>query len=268
MIRHDLTIEQYHAMPEISKSGLDDLNRSPAHFYALHRDPNRPPQETKSGQLEGNLAHCAILEPETFDMRYVVGPAVNRNTKAWKEFVEENSDFIAIQPDQYEAAWRQAESVRALPEVGEALENGAAEVSAFWMDPVTKSKCRCRPDWVHYATESGVILLDVKTYSIASPDEFRRQAARKRYHMQDAFYSDGFAQASGKDVLAFVFVVVETEYPYAACAMMLDGSSRDQGRADYARNLATYARCEQTGEWPGYSKEISLISLPAWAFQE
>lgn len=263
-----LDIEQYHAMSAVSKSQLDTLEMSPAIFYARHRHPERPAPVEKSGQLEGNLAHCAILEPEEFEKRYVVGPTANRNTKVWKEFVDANPERVAIQNDQYETAVRQAASVRSLPEIRAALDAGKPEVSAFWTDAASGVECRCRPDWMHNVSDSAVILLDVKTYSSADPDEFRRQAARKRYHVQDAFYSDGFAAASGLDVLAFVFVAVETEWPYAANAMMLDGASRDQGRFDYHRNLATYAKCAAADEWPGYSKEIQLITLPAWAFQD
>lgn len=268
MIIDNLDIDEYHTRSEISKSQLDTLDLSPAIFYARHRDPQRPPAPQRAGQLDGQLAHCAVLEPNEFEKRYVVGPTLNRNTKAWKEFVEANSDRIAIQQDQYDTAMRQAASVRALPEVREALDQGHAERSAFWTDPETGVNCRCRPDWTHPVGESSVILLDVKTYSLASADEFRRQAARKRYHVQDAFYTDGYSEAADVDVLAFVFVAVETEYPFAANAMMLDGASRDQGRADYQRNLHTYQRCEETGEWPGYSKEIQMITLPAWAFQD
>ncbi|MDN7481888.1 PD-(D/E)XK nuclease-like domain-containing protein [Burkholderia orbicola] len=266
MLNYDLSIDAYHALPPVSKSQLDTINVSPAHFWALHRDPQRPTQITRSGQLEGSLAHCAILEPDEFSKRYVLGPALNRNTKGWKEFVEANPDRIAIQQDQYDTAWRQSDAVRALPEIREALSRGRAEVSAFWTDPATGVACRCRPDWVHDLTESSVLLVDVKTFSSAGPDEFRRQAARKRYHVQDAFYSDGYEHAAGKEVRAFVFVAVETEWPFAAHAMMLDDMSRQQGRDDYARNLATYARCEAVCEWPGYSKEITLITLPQWAF--
>jgi hypothetical protein len=269
MLIHDLPIDEYHSRPEVSKSGLDDLNQSPAIYFARHLNPDRPAVEPKSGQLEGQLAHCAILEPDEFGKRYAIGPTVRRNTKVWTEFVDSLAPgIVAIQQDQADVAWRQAESVRALPEIREALLRGRAEVSAFWTDPVTGVKCRCRPDWVHQCNETSVILIDVKTYGSASPDEFRRQAARKRYHVQDAYYGDGFEHASELAVLAFIFVAVETEWPYASNAMMLDGASRDQGRFDYSRDLGVYAQCQQSGEWPGYSKEIQLITLPAWAFQD
>ncbi|ACR29198.1 PD-(D/E)XK nuclease-like domain-containing protein [Burkholderia glumae] len=268
MLEYNLSIEAYHAMAPVSKSQLDDIDVSPFHFYARHRDPNRPARETKSGQLEGQLAHCAILEPDEFGKRYVIGPSVRRNTKVWTEFVEAHPDRIAIQQDQADVAWRQSDSVRALPDVRDALSRGHAEVSAFWTDPETGVECRCRPDFAHDLDNTSVVLLDVKTFSSADPDEFRRQAARKRYHVQAAYYTDGYAAASGLDVAAFIFVAVETEWPYAASAVMLDQISLEQGRADYRRNLATYARCSAANEWPGYSRDISLISLPQWAFQD
>lgn len=262
---HSLSIEEYHAMPAISKSGLDSIDLSPAIYYARHVDPNRPPRGPKAGQLEGNLAHCAILEPAEFESRYAIGPSVNRNTKVWKEFVEANPDKVAIQHDQYEAATRQAASVRALPEVGAAFAEGKPEVSAFWRDAETGVDCRCRPDWVHPVGDESVILLDVKTYSIASANEFNKQVARKRYDVQAAFYSDGYAAASGLNVLGFVFVAAETEWPHAANAFMLDAQGLAAGREKYMRNLRTYAECLRTGKYPGYSTGINVISLPSWA---
>lgn len=267
-LREGLGIEQYHAGPGISKSGLDTIARSPAHFHALHMDPARPPRKTKAGQLEGELAHCATLEPAEFLRRYAVGPAVSRATKEWKAFVEANPGRTAIQPDQYDTAMRQAESVRKLPEIREALERGQPEVSAYWMDEETGVLCRCRPDWTHDCGGNGVILLDLKTYSDARADEFARQVARKRYHVQDAFYRDGYAAASGRDVLAFVFVAVESEWPHAASALMLDDASMAKGQRLYRRDLKTYADCLRADTWPGLGDSIHVINLPAWALNK
>lgn len=260
-----LDIDEYHSLDPVSKSQLDTLDLSPAIFFARHRAADRPAPVEKAGQLEGQIAHCAILEPAEFEKRYVIGPTLKRNTKAWKEFVEAHSGRVAIQHDQYEAATRQAVSVRALPDIRDALATGKPEVSAFWIDAGTGVECRCRPDFVHPVRDDAVLLLDVKTFSSAAPNEFRRQVARKGYDKQAAMYSDGYEAASGKEVLGFIFLAVENEYPYAANAFMLDDESLDSGRQKYRRNLRTYAECVRTNTWPGYSTGIDVIRLPQWA---
>lgn len=261
----DLPIESYHADEDsISHTGLLDMAQSPYHFHALHLDGLRPPRPAKAGQLEGSMAHCAILEPFAFDKRYVVGPEVNRNTKVWHEFVESHPTVTCIQPDQRDTALAQSIAVNCLPDIAALLKDGRPEVSAYWRDPMTGVLCRCRPDFVSPAGK-GVILLDVKTYSDASPAEFARQVARKGYHQQAAYYSDGYALASGKAVLGFVFVAVETSWPFAASACMLDDPSLEAGRVHYRALLDRYAECRATNTWPGYGQTIELISLPAWA---
>ena len=282
-------IDVYHQGPGISKTGLDLIERSPAHYHAEYLDPNRPPRENDetTARLVGHLAHCAILEPAEFDRRYAVLPpdAPRRPTSAqwnaknpsadsmmamawWREWLAANEGRTVITHDQRETALRQAESVCRLPDIRDALDRGRPEVSAYWRDPVTGVLCRCRPDWRHDAGERSVILVDVKTYSNAAPAEFARQIARMRYHVQAAYYSDGYAQAAGVDVLAFIFLAVETEYPYAASAVMLDDAALEQGRAEYRRNLDTYAACLKSGEWPGYPTGIQPVSLPAWALTD
>ena len=263
---YHLASEAYHAGEGVSNSGLALIAKSPAHYFARKLDPHRPPETAKAGQLEGTLAHCATLEPGEFDARHVVGPPGRRGTKVWDAFEASlTAGQIGINGNQREAAFAQAASLRALPDVAVLLAHGRPEVSAYWIDEKTGELCRCRPDWVHPINDDSVILLDVKTYSDASPREFSRQVARKGYHLQDAFYSDGYAIASGKKVLAFVFAAVETSYPYAACACMLDDQGRDVGRAEYRRLLDRYADCKRTNSWPGYSQAVELISLPAWA---
>ncbi len=268
-LHFDLPIEVYHADDTtISKSGLDDIARSPAIYFALHAERDRVPPPVPTPQMFiGTLAHCATLEPDAFAKRYVVGPSVRRNAKAWIEFADKAAaeGREPIQPDQYEAAMRMAESVRRLPEVGTALAIGKPEVSACWRDERTGALCRCRPDWVHQVNESGVILVDLKTTGDASPGAFARTVTSWRYHVQDAFYEDGYAAASGLEVLGFIFAVVEREFPYAASACMLVEEDIEAGRRVYERNLATYAQCLRTGVWPGFGDGIQLITLPPWA---
>lgn len=276
--------EAYHAGPGISNSGLSDIAQSPWHYYSRHLDPNRPPPVEKAGQLEGTLAHCAILEPDEFDKRYVVLPAdaprrpssIQRNAKKpsaetvkaiewWDDWNAKTNGAATITPEQRDVALRQRDAVWALPDIASALSKGRPEVSAYWTDPETGVLCRCRPDWVHEAG-SGVVLLDVKTFSDARPHEFKMQIARKGYHRQAAFYTDGYALAANVRVLGFIFVAVEMPWPNAAAAVMLDDDSLDLGRRIYRQNLDLYAECLARNEWPAYSSAIELVTLPAYAF--
>lgn len=258
-VYYEMPNAEYQASPGVSHTGLTDFAQSPFHFFARHLDPNRPARETKAGQLEGSLTHCAALEPEHFDARYPVGPALNRNTKAWKEFAEQHPGRDCIQPDQRTAAFAQAKSVRA--KLGGLMDTGRAEVSAFWIDPITGELCRCRPDWVHPIGD-GVILVDLKTYSDASPREFARQVLRKGYHRQAAHYTDGFSIASGLPVVGFVFAAVETTWPYAASAVMLDDDYLQAGRLLNRDLLNRYSECRAANHWPAYGDSIEEIEMP------
>lgn len=266
-IYQDIANEDYHASPGVSNSGLGLILQSPYHYWSHTLDPQRPPREPTQPQEDGTIAHCAILEPDEFANRYVVGPPVSRATKAWKEFCELHPGKTVIKPEQYTRAMRQRDAVWRIKDVAEALSAGRPEVSAYWYDPETRALCRCRPDWVHDAG-SGVILLDVKTCGDASPREFERQCARMDYHRQDAFYSDGYALACGKPVLAFIFVSVEHDFPSAASALTLDDDSKAAGRRQYRRALDLYAECAKADRWPGYPDHIDEMRLPVWALAE
>lgn len=263
----DISNDDYHSGPGISNSGLGDILQSPFHYWSRHLDPSRPERPPTQPQEDGTVAHCAILEPDEFQHRYVVGPDANRNSRKWKDFCEIHDDKVVIKPDQYTRAMRQRDAVWRIPEVAKALSKGRAEVSAYWNDPNTGVLCRCRPDFVHEA-DAGDILIDVKTYTDARPVEFERQCARMNYHRQDAFYSDGWAEATGRVVLGFIFVSVEMPWPFSAAAATLDDASRKAGYDQYRRALDEYARCLRADQWPGYPDSIQLMRLPPWKLEE
>lgn len=62
----ELTNEQYHAIPAVSKSDLDKIDRSPAH-YKFAKDNPQPPT---TAMIRGTIVHAAILEPDRFEVDY------------------------------------------------------------------------------------------------------------------------------------------------------------------------------------------------------
>jgi exodeoxyribonuclease VIII len=257
--------EVYHSIPAMSAGGLKRMQQSPAHFYGLQLDPNRPASEPTPAMRNGTLVHCALFEPHALGERYAVKPeGHDGRTAAGKAWLAANAGRELVSPDAMTAARAQAAAIRELPDVAALLAEGIPEPSAFWIDDYTSELCKCRPDWVSPAGD-GVILVDGKTCVEASPEGFSRAIWNFAYHLQAAWYSEGYEQATGRRVHGFVFAAVESSWPYAAAAYMLGDDVLDKARAECRRLLYLYADCKRTGKWPGYAPGINLINLPRWA---
>ena len=107
----------------------------------------------------------------------------------------------------------------------------------------------------------------MKSTADASPEEFARSIAKYRYHVQDAFYSEGYYQATGQWPRGFVFIAVEKTAPYAVACYSLDDDAKAYGRELFQRDLETLLEAEKSQEWTAYSQEIETLSLPAWAYR-
>lgn len=265
MIRYNLTASDYHAHPAISKSQLDMIAKSPAHFKA-HLDGEIERTETPAMRL-GTALHCAVLEPERFELEYVAAPDFgDGRTKAAKEakaaFEAEHAGKLVLSASEYasivgmSASFSRAATSSIL--LGRSLRR---EASVFWTDDTTGIECRCRPDALG---DDGAVIVDLKTTDDASPAAFAKSIAKYGYHRQAAFYIDGVEAATGKRP-AFVFAVAEKTAPFACAFYSLDDASTEQGRRENRRNLLTLAACRASGDWPGYIDQIEMISLPAWA---
>lgn len=265
-----LSNDLYHKGPGLSSTGVRRILKSPFHFFAATL-PNDRPKVTNAGQFNGTLTHCATLEADQYPKRFRVGPAVNKNTNAWRDYVAEwaAQGVQVIGVDQHEAAQAQASSLHANPSIGPLIAQGVTEVSAYWIDPTTGVLCKCRPDCVT-AIDYGlsVMLTDVKTTPDASRDAFARTVLQHGYHYQAAWYIDGFAIASGLEVQDMLFAVVESDYPYASAPYLLPQEAIDYARRRNRYALTRYASCMTAQDWPGYDIEPQVLSLPAWGLRD
>jgi hypothetical protein len=260
-IHPDLSNEAYHASPGISKSGLWKIyTQSPAHFKYS------PRKETKAFDF-GQASHSAILEPETFEARVMRGPADRRGNK-WADAVAEanNSKRRLLIEEDYDAVLELRDAVHADPFLNALIVSPHSQVehSSFWIDPETGAQCRSRPDL--YRADLG-IMVDVKSTASAHPQAFARSVVNYGYHAQEAWYSAGH-RANGLKVEGFVFLAFEKEAPYVTARYELPPSIVEDGRAICQKALARFAECEATGEWPGYSSEITELAFKRWAYQE
>jgi exodeoxyribonuclease VIII len=247
----NMTNAEYHAMPGISKSGLDLINKSPAHYKWAHENPT---PQTPAMRI-GSLTHLAVLEPDRFDAECVVLPSLDRRTKAGKEafeqFQADHPGFEMLTSDEHTRIIGIRDAVRAHPMGRKLLDRIAqVEVSTFWKDEDTGVDCRCRPDGI---LDNGM-LIDLKTTTDAGR-EFERSVRQFRYHVQAAFY------AMGNGGAPMIFIAAEKDPPYMVACYMFDPDTIADGEYDARQNLKTYAECLATDTWPGYSAGIQTISI-------
>ena len=252
----------YHAHEAISKSGLDKIAISPAHYQAYLQGKGK-----RTAVLEfGSALHDYILLPQNFQNDYIVLPeAFNSRTKDGKAQLEawQEDGKIIIKNEDFEKIQAMAQSVQNHPAASELLKVGESEVSIFWQDENTSELCRCRPDFLN---EQYNVIVDLKTTQDASPKGFAKSMANYRYHVQAAFYMQGVYQATGIYPERFIFVAIEKEPPYAVGVYDLNNAAIELGRELYQRDLLTFHQAKQSHQWQAYNQGIETLSLPAWAF--
>ncbi|MGJ8525213.1 Exodeoxyribonuclease 8 [Halomonadaceae bacterium LMG 33818] len=255
--------EVYHAGAGVSKSQLDLIHKSPSLFQW---SCNAPEDESKKTALNmGDACHARILEPERYRLEYAIGPEnAPRNTKAgkesWAEFEASLTGQTVLTAEEGRKIELIFESVMAHPNARFLIEqDGDVESSIYWNESSTGELCRCRPDKL--CTNQRWIV-DLK--STADMDRFTRAFYGYRYHVQDAFYSDGYEAQFGEPPAGFLFIAFSTSIDcgrYPVRLFSLDLEAKVAGRNAYINDVQTYSQCKANGFWPG----IETLSLPRWA---
>jgi len=265
-IHRNLAAGDYHAIDAVSASRLQLLHRSPAHMrWAIDHPDDVDTEAFKFGRA----FHCSILEPDVFAATWAIEPKIDRRTNAGKAaalaFEADNAGKEIIGSNDYAACLAMAETVKSHPMASWLVANKQdIEVSALWQDAATGLECRSRADAIVPKVKT---IIDLKTTTDASPDEFERSLYKWGYHRQAAFYLDGF-KACGMDVRRFAFVAVEKKPPYAVCVYQIDDEAIEYGRRENRSLMNLYAQCRTNNKWPGYPDQVQTVGLPSWAIKQ
>ena len=249
--------DEYHKSDGISKSGLDLIDRSPAHY-------KWPKQRKSTRNMEvGTAIHAAILEPVRFDEEYHISSALLRTEKAYKEDCKlYNGGEMTLTTPESVNVLGMRESVENNFEAMQFLRApGRPELSAFATDPETGVQIRARFDWL---TDDGISVDVKKTQDLR---KFSQSVSAYRYHVQEAFYRHVYKLITGEDLKAFYFLAVEEDSPHSNKMFLLDESAVEIGEYYMRKNLWSYAECINSNKWP--HKEIdSIVDLPYYAFKQ
>lgn len=248
-----MTDEEYFALEALSASGAKLLKKSPLHYRA---DRDRPRQPTPA-MVFGTVVHTLALEPGK--------PAYSVKTLNWasregrieRQKLESQGLPILTQADA-DRAEAIRDALHTDKRIAGYLTGATVETPLQWEQHGVK--CKAKPD----AVVDGIIL-DLKTCVDASPAGFARSVAQFSYHMQAAFYIDGYAATHKSGARDFIFIAVESAAPHAVGLYRLDDAALAAGRREMRRAAELYRDCMQTGNWPGYAWDVTTLSLPAWA---
>lgn len=252
---------KYSALPFVHITQLKELARSAKHFQ--HR--LAVPKESKAMNL-GIAAHTAILEPHRFMAEYALwernedGEIPRRAGKTWDAFVTASAGKRIVKADEHEAAMAMRDAIIAHKDAAAYIAKGDPEIAMTWTDKETGRKCKGRLDWLN-----GDTLVGVKTARDCRPIQFGNAAAKLGYHLQWAFYFDGYRAVTGTEPKV-VEIVVENTAPHDVAVYRIPPEVIEQGRDEYRQLLVTLAACEESGIWPGAVTGEQVLSLPSWIF--
>lgn len=264
----------YHSLDYVSKSHLDEVNKSPYHYWDRYINPNRVIPEPTKQMILGSAFHTLVLEPELFEKEYIVESAnapkrptdTQRNAKKpsnqtlsaiafWDSFDDKAKGKTFVSLDDLKRLTIMKQRVLEHPAASTILNmSGVIEQSYQWKDSLTGEICKSRPD---FHTDDGTLIVDLKTTSDASELGFQKSVHNFRYHVQAGFYLRSIEEAQ-----QFVFIAVESKPPYLVAVYNASTDMINAGNRIADKNLATLAQCRKTGKWTGYSEEIKTLDLP------
>lgn len=270
----DLPIEEYHGMKDIlSKSSLDLFAKMPG-TYKANLDGRHQFEESDSMSL-GSVTHTRLLEPDTYEGRYLINvDGLRSNSKAYEALEAANPGKEIISVKEHEASKLMADSVmEKMDRIAKAhggvnpfrMKGGVTEHSLFWTCKYTGRRMRTRPDWMIYQKDGPCFIIDVKSTRDASPWGFDKSTETFRYDVSSAVYSDGYEAVFGRAPDAYLLVCVDNKSPHFTCVRFATPEIITRGREAYIADVNGIQACAQANVWPDYPDDFIPMGLPKYA---
>lgn len=247
-ILENLSFSDYKKLDALSKHQLDDIHISIKYWQFKQQNPSVP---SKSMVL-GSAFHDLVLQPEIYNETWVVEPKVDLRTKAGKDlkeaFMTENAGKQFIDSETFGVISQMQAAINDHELAKDLLHNTKREVSVVNNKHV---KFKCRADAI-----SSDYIIDLKTTSSKTIDEFKREIFKFRYHVQAACYLDHFEMSDKK----FLIIAVQTTEPFDVVVVynLLD-STIQQGRDEYVADIAKYLLWRDAGIYNGLAQEMVQV---------
>jgi exodeoxyribonuclease VIII len=256
--------EDYLKAPGVSQSSLKLIKKCPALFK--YRSTMRSESHSTEAMSFGKMFHEYLLTRRDFKKSAYIAKKITRRGKAWDGLVERAaSKEVIFKRDNgsgFDCMFHMKQSIMRNQRASKLLEKSSKEVSIFWQ--TNGIKCKGRLDGIAKFGK-GSAIFDIKTAADASPNAFNRTIFSSGYHIQAAYYLDGYEAATATRPAFFIIIAVEKTPPFL-CALYIMKNDSDPiqlGRREYLDLLATYKSCEENNSWPSFDEPLSVY-VPAW----
>lgn len=265
-IFEDMSWDEYASVDALSGSALMHMRRSPLTFI-WNRDN---PQPATDAMKLGTVIHTAILEPPLLGKIAVWGLTEEqkvRRGKVWDAFAEANKDLIILAVNERDAVTDAVDGAYDTPVARKYLsEEGATEVSMFWVDPFDGRYWKGRVDKLIRGKNSATIV-DLKKTRCCSPRRFGAQAYQLGYHLKAAIYVSGFQILTGIRP-KFKWIALEEKRPNECAVYRATPDVLTLGGDEVTSLVKRLDACEKSDVWPGEVETEEDLILPAYAMNE
>lgn len=258
-IHAGLDAEIYHSIQAVSSTDLKQWSSmTPREWQHWKEHPFTPSDSMNLG----SAIHCAVLEPDEYGKRFVAYEG-RRAGADYREFAAEHTDKIILTSSQQDTVDKVIDFLYARERLHKIIEGGEAEQSYFHLDVDGRMR-KARADWVGDMGDKRVVI-DLKTTFDLRDRMLATTMAKYKYHLQAAYYMDVISAAEGRPLDGFAILWVKTTDPVDMRVAIVGENTIAQGRKEYKQAWEEMHACIESGHFPGYSSEPSILDLPNWA---
>lgn len=224
-------------------SRLKLIAQSPAHFHCQEEEDDSEQSETAAME-KGKFAHKHILQ----GVELAVSPCRrDSRMKQYQEFLAdaENTGKLIVTKRQ-EKQLRGMKAAVLADQIAPALLQGAIEQTMLWS--WMGRPCRGTPDVL-----APEFVTELKTTRCAEPKWFQREADRRSYHTQLAWYEHGAMTVHGGLFRRLWIVAVESAPPYAVTCHEMEEERWQDAKKCIRLWFERLLQCEAANHWPAYT---------------
>ena len=282
-VYRDIPSHQYHQYDAINASTLKQagLNRMERCWSKVRWYLDEKLDLPTYPMYFGSAIHAAMLEGDTskiVEVEKFKNPDTNRDNKIGPSCPPKT--LLACQ-NEYDGAMIVADGdlekisemvakAKAHPRVGELLDlNSERELTLIWDDDLTGLRCKARLDWwIHPGKEHRGILVDYKSTAAVSRRRFESVCLDMGYYISQRLYRQGIITLGLDDDPAIRFVSQETAAPHDVRIWYMEEWLEKIGDRQVAELLTGYAKCMESGEWPGFPTSDECLVAPLWLMEQ